>query len=97
MKNKTQKIIVATTVVLTTLALVSTTKINASNTLQSKGKLIYTDPETGEELVIDTADHQLMLDELNDIERRLGGLKFGVDENGNCGYIDEATGKIIPF
>lgn len=70
LKKKAKNLIRISVVGLAAIGLVLGTSglysAKASGTLQSKGKLIYNNPETGEtEVIIDTTDHQLLKDEID--------------------------------
>ena len=73
------------------------TNIKASNNIQSQGKLIYTNPEIDEEVIIDTADHEILQEQINNVNDRLDGIRFGIDEDGNYGYYKVGADSVTPF
>lgn len=83
----------------------------ASPDLQSTGRIVLNNPNTGLEEVVFDADDQAKLkdsitanslniteleEDINELNNNLGGVKFGIDGDGNYGYYG-ADDSLIPF
>ena len=83
----------------------------ASPDLQSTGRIVLNNPNTGLEEVVFDADDQAKLkdsitanslniieleENVNELNNSLGGIQFGIDGDGNYGYYG-ADDSLIPF
>lgn len=90
---KINKSTIAIIVLAVLLGMSFTYNIKAAGTLQSKGKLIYTNPSTGEvEVVIDTNDHKLLKDEIDINSNNIANNSNAINEINN--YVNELDIKI---
>lgn len=82
MKSETRSVILSTAIslgLIVSYAIISNTALANSN-LQSQGRLEYTNPETGDTIVIDTSDHELIQTTLTTNQAELASLKQQVKD-----------------